>query len=119
MVQSLLERAIRLKPGFAEAQLELATLYQIRGQFEKAVANFLEAIRLNPDSDQAHYRLAQTYRNLNQLDAAERELVRYVELSRNRRDKLAQTRSTITQFVLAQPPSSAVSPGPAEGAPHR
>ncbi|PYV95790.1 MAG: hypothetical protein DMG89_20210 [Acidobacteria bacterium] len=119
LVQSLLERAIRLKPGFAEAQLELATLYQIRGQFEKAVANFLEAIRLNPDSDQAHYRLAQTYRNLNQLDAAERELVRYVELSRNRRDKLAQTRSTITQFVLAQPPSSAVSPGPAEGAPHR
>lgn len=119
LVQSLLERAIRLKPSFAEAQLELATLYEARGQYEKAVANFLEAIRLNPDSDAAHYRLAQTYRNLNQLDAAERELVRYVELSRNRRDKLAQTRSNITQFVLAQPAPSAVAPGPvaAEGAP--
>jgi len=112
LVQSLLERALRLKPSFAEAQLELGTLYENVGQYKEAVASFLEAIRLNPDSDTAHYRLAQTYRNLNQLDSAERELARYVELSRTRRDKLAQTRSTITQFILAQPASSPVSPAP-------
>jgi tetratricopeptide (TPR) repeat protein len=112
LVQSLLEQALRLKPSFTEAQLELGTLYETRGQYKEAVASFLEAIRLNPDSDTAHYRLAQTYRNLNQLDSAERELARYVELSRTRRDKLAQTRSTITQFILAQPTSSPVSPAP-------
>lgn len=106
LAQSFLERAIRLKPRFANAYLELATLHAERKEYEKAVAAFLEAIRLGPNSEMAHYRLGHTYRDLNQLELAKRELAIYTELSRSRREKMARSRSTIKQFVLAQPASS-------------
>jgi tetratricopeptide (TPR) repeat protein len=111
LAQSLLERTIRLKPKFGAAHLELASLYAARKENEKAVASFLEAIRLEPDSDIAHYRLGQAYRNMHKLELAERELARYVELSRSHQNKAAQTKSAIRQFVLTQPDSAPPSTG--------
>jgi tetratricopeptide (TPR) repeat protein len=100
--KSLLEGAVRLKPGLYEAHLELGNVYVARNEDEKAVNQFLEAIRLNPDSEMAHYRLGQTYRNLNQLQLAQQELARYTQLSRNHREVMARSRSAIKQFVLAE-----------------
>jgi len=111
LAQSMLEKAVRLNPRLAAAHLELATLYAHRKQNQKAVGDFREAIRLDPDSEMAHYRLGQTYRDLNQLTLAERELDFYRKLSRNHRDRMAQTRSAIRQFVLAKPCSEAASRG--------
>jgi tetratricopeptide (TPR) repeat protein len=104
--KSHLERAVRLKPGFADAHLELGNLYVARKENEKAVVEFREAVRWNPRSDVAHYRLGQTCRNTNQLELAQEELARYAELTRNRRELMAPSRSAIRQFILAQSGSS-------------
>jgi len=107
LAQSLIEQAIHLKSNFSEAHLALGNLYMARKQNQKAVNEFLEAIRLNPQSEIAFYRLGQTYRNLEQLELAQQQLARYAELVRNRRKQMAQSRSAIKQFILAQSQSSA------------
>lgn len=106
LAESLLKRAIRLKPNFADAHLEVGNLYASQKENGNGLAEFLEAVGLNPGSEMAHYRLGQIYRDLNQLDLAEKELARYAELSRNRREQLARSRSAIKQFILAHPNSS-------------
>jgi tetratricopeptide (TPR) repeat protein len=100
--QTLLLRAIHLKPGLAEAHLALGNLYVARKDNQRAVDAFLETIRLDPHSEMAFYRLGQTYRNLNQLQLAQQQLSRYEELVRDRREQMARSRSAIKQFVLAQ-----------------
>ena len=100
--QGLLEKCTRLKKDFAGPHLELGSLHFSRKEQSQAVMEFLEAVRLEPDSEMAHYRLGQAYRDLGQLDDARRELTRYAELTRTRRERLAQSRSAIRQFVLAQ-----------------
>jgi len=103
LAESFLEKAVRLNPRIAVAHLELGNLYAQRKQNGDALASFRDAIRLDPYSEMAHYKLAQIYRDLNQLTLAKQELRRYQELSRTHRDQMAQTRSTIRQFVLAKP----------------
>jgi tetratricopeptide (TPR) repeat protein len=106
--QSLLEKAVHLNPQLALAHLELGNLYAERKQSGNAIASLRQAIRLDPNSEMAHYKLAQIYRDLNELELAQEELSLYQKLSRNRRDQMAQTRSTIRQFVLAKPSSETV-----------
>ncbi len=109
LAQSLLEQAMRLKPGFTDAHLELGNLYAAQKENEKAVVEFLEAIRLDPHSEMAHYRLGQIYRDSNRLELAQRELAVYAELSRNRLEKMARSRSAIKQFILTESSSSSSS----------
>jgi tetratricopeptide (TPR) repeat protein len=101
--QTLLEKAIKLRPDFAAARLELAGLYAAQKQDQKAVDEYLEAIREDPKSDIPHYRLGQIYRQMNKLDLATQELARYQELSRLHQEELKRSRSAIQQFVLSQP----------------
>jgi tetratricopeptide (TPR) repeat protein len=108
MAKALLEQAIRLKPGLAEAHLALGNLYVAQKQHHKAVEAFRETLRLTPRSEMAHYRLGQTYRNLNELEQAEQELARYAELVRDRREQMARSRSAIKQFILAHSGSAPV-----------
>jgi tetratricopeptide (TPR) repeat protein len=100
--QSLLEKAIRLRPDFPQAHLELGSLYAAGKQDPKAVHQYQEAIRQDPKSDVAHYRLGQVYRDMNKLDLATEELARYQELSRLHQEELKRSRSAIKQFVLSQ-----------------
>ncbi len=100
---------MRLKPGFTDAHLELGNLYAAQKENEKAVVEFLEAIRLDPHSEMAHYRLGQIYRDSNRLELAQRELAVYAELSRNRLEKMARSRSAIKQFILTESSSSSSS----------
>ena len=109
--QRLLERSIQLKQGFADAHLELGSLHLSRREQAQAVAEFRAAVRLEPNSGMAHYRLGQTYRDLGKLEDARRELTRYEELTRTRRERLAQSRSAIRQFVLAEGRPSSKPPG--------
>ena len=102
LAQPLLERAVELKPDFADAHLELGNLHVARREYTKALEEFTQAVRVNPRSEMAHYRLGQTYRNLHQLDAAQKELAIYTDLTRSRRELMARSRAAIKQFVLAQ-----------------
>ncbi len=101
--QTFLEKAVRLRPKFAVAHLELGGLCAARKQDQKAVDEYLEVIRDDPKLDIAHYRLGQVYRGMNKMELATQELARYQELSRLHQEELKRNRSAIQQFVLSQP----------------
>lgn len=71
--QELLERAVKLDPGFADAHFELGLLYDDEKQDVKAIGQYLSAIKLDPQPSKFHYRLARVYQRdgSSQLAAAE------------------------------------------------
>ncbi len=101
--RAFLERAVKLRPDFAAARIELAGLYVAQKEDQKAVEEYIEAIREDPRADIPHYRLGQIYRQMNKLDLATAELARYQELSRLHEEEIKRSRSAIQQFVLAAP----------------
>jgi tetratricopeptide (TPR) repeat protein len=101
--QVLLEKAVRLRPDFPPAHLELGALYAAKKQTQKAVDEYLEVIHQDDKSEVPHYRLGQLYREMNKLDLATAELARYQELYRARQEQLKHTRSTIQQFIVPEP----------------
>jgi len=101
--RTFLEKAVKLRADFAAARIELAGLYAAQKEDQKAVEEYIEAIRENPRADTPHYRLGQIYRQMNKLDLATAELVRYQELSRLHEEEIKRSRSAIQQFVLAAP----------------
>jgi len=100
--QAVLEKAVRLRPDFPAAHLELGALYAAKKLNQKAVDEYLEAIRQDPKSEVAHYRLGQLYRALNKLELATTELTRYQDLAHLHQEELKRNRSTIKQFVVPQ-----------------
>jgi len=101
--QTFLERAIKLRPDFPAAHLELAGLYAAQKHDQKAIDEYLAAIREDPKADIPHYRLGQLYRQMNKMDLATQELSQYQELSRQHQEEIKRNRSAIQQFVLSQP----------------
>jgi tetratricopeptide (TPR) repeat protein len=104
--QLFLEKAIKLRPDFASARLELGALYAAQKQHQKAAHEYLEAIREDPKSDIPHYRLGQLYREMNEMDLASQELARYRDLSQQHQEEIKRNRSAIQQFILAPPAKS-------------
>jgi tetratricopeptide (TPR) repeat protein len=51
-------RAIELRPDYAEAYVNLAVLLSRQGHMSRAVEHYREALRLRPDSADAHYNYA-------------------------------------------------------------
>jgi tetratricopeptide (TPR) repeat protein len=100
--QALLEKAVRLRPDFPVAHLELGALYTAKKLNQKAVDEYLDVIREDPKSEVAHYRLGQLYREMNKLELATTELTRYQELAHLHQEELKRNRSTIQQFVIPQ-----------------
>ncbi len=56
------KRAIRMKPGFAEAHYHLGLTYNELGDIKYMQRAFKEAVRIRPDYTDAHYSLAILYR---------------------------------------------------------
>lgn len=104
--QGQLEKAIRLRPDFSAAHLELGALYKAKKLNQKAVDEYLVVIQEDPTSEVAHYRLGQLYREMNKLEFATTELARYQELARLHSEELKRNRSTIKQFIVPQTASS-------------
>ena len=63
-------KALALKPGNAETDNNLGTVYFRTKRYKEAAAAFKEAIRLKPDYGEAHFNLALTYIALNDRKAA-------------------------------------------------
>jgi tetratricopeptide (TPR) repeat protein len=99
--QLFLEKAIKLRPEFPAARVELAGLYAAKKEDQKAVDEYLEAIKQDPKSDIPHYRLGQLYRRINKMDLATQQLAQYQELSRLHQEEIKRNRSAIQQFVLS------------------
>jgi tetratricopeptide (TPR) repeat protein len=79
-VETHLRAAAKLDPGFAEARLELGSLYADRGKYADAIPEYQEAIRLRPDLAAPHYRLAQAYARTGQKSRAQEEFSVYERL---------------------------------------
>ena len=68
-----LERALDLKPDFAEAALALGRLRLGSGEAAQAIPLLEKAVRLAPASEPAHYQLMLAYRNAGREADALRE----------------------------------------------
>lgn len=65
---NICEQALAENPEDADVYNSLGILYGQAGQFEPAVAAFLEAIDLEPEHNWAHNNLGRTYINMNQFE---------------------------------------------------
>ena len=78
-VETLLKRAVQLDSNFAEAHLQLGSLYSRRGEYERAVPEFEVAVGLVPSLKEAHYRLALAYRHVGRTELAAHEMKLFQE----------------------------------------
>ena len=68
--RKLLDRAIAMEPGSADAHFELGGLLERLRSYSEAAAEFERAAVLNPADPAAHYRLSRLYQRLNKPEAA-------------------------------------------------
>lgn len=93
------ERALRLRPQLAEAQLGIGTVQEKLGNYQAAQAALQAAIALNPSLAEAHLRLGLCLGRLGDDKGARAELERAAELSRSRGEG------------KSAPPSARIRPG--------
>jgi tetratricopeptide (TPR) repeat protein len=67
------ERAIQLRPDFAEALIAVAKARLNDKHYPEAIALLKRAVQLQPRNETAHYSLMLAYRNSGDLEAAKRE----------------------------------------------
>ena len=65
-----LEKAISLKPDYAEAYKNIGYVYNELGEYQKAIENLEKAISLKPDYAEAYCELAVCYKNLGNIEKA-------------------------------------------------
>ena len=64
------EKALTIKPDYAEVQYNLGLTLQELGQLDAAVQSYKKALTINPDYAEAHNNLGITLKELGQLDSA-------------------------------------------------
>ena len=99
-VEPLLEKAIRLDPGFGDAFLLLGVVLADQDNLPKAIRAYQRAIEASPSMEEAHYRLAQAYRKTGETASAQKEVELYQKLSRESEQARERERSEIQQFVF-------------------
>ncbi len=77
----LLEQALELKEGDAEAHYLAGIVLERQGEFGKAAVHLERSIALNGSDAAAHYRLARVYARLGRKDDSERERALHEKLS--------------------------------------
>jgi len=73
-------RALRLEPGYADAQVNLGIAYRDLGRLEDAAESHTRVLQLRPDHLQAHYNLGVVQTDLGRLEAAEASYRRAIAL---------------------------------------
>jgi tetratricopeptide (TPR) repeat protein len=87
------EKAIRLKPNFADAHLNLGAALERLGKKDEAKAHFEEALRLAPASTQAAVHMGELFDEHGEVSAA---ITRYTELLRE------DPNNAVTHFKLGR-----------------
>ena len=109
-VESLLQRAVRLDPKLREAYLQLGILYSRHEDFSRAISAYRKAINIGPEEagpqldeilQEAHYRLAQSYLRTGNKVMAQEELQLYDQFAKKTKEKSAQSRREIQEFVIS------------------
>ncbi|MDI1240839.1 MAG: tetratricopeptide repeat protein, partial [bacterium] len=82
---SLLNEALALRPGYADAHYQLGKIYLERGEGEKAIENLEAAARSDGNKDYIYYQLSLAYRRSSRKAEADQALKTYQELKANSR----------------------------------
>src|ERR1051325_4441244 len=64
------DKAVRLKPTYAEAYRRRGIVYHSLSQYDRAIKDYDEAVRLNPNSSEAYYDRANAYSDSGQSERA-------------------------------------------------
>lgn len=98
-IAELLQRAMTLDPGFAEAHFQRANLYADQDKFAEAIPEYVEAQRLDPKLTDVYYRLGQAYVRTGKRDLAQQQFEVYQRLRAENMADLDRQRAEIQQFV--------------------
>jgi tetratricopeptide (TPR) repeat protein len=101
LIESLLEKAVRLDPWLAAGYLQIGAIYAERDDLAKAIPAYQKAANADPTLEEAHYRLAQAYRRTGDTAKAQAELQLYNQLSKEAAAKEEKQRREIQQFVYS------------------
>ena len=99
--KELLERAVALRPGYAEAHLQLGILAFARLNYDAAIQEYKLAILADSQLGEAHYRLAVAYDHVGKPELAHEEFVLHDEIDRAQAEAVEEQRREIKQFVIA------------------
>jgi len=95
----LLKKSIQLDPSFAEAHLQLGSLYSDQSHYTNAIPEYLSALKYNPELPDAHYRLGQAYVRTGEKERAQEHLQIYQRLRAEHVAELDRQRGEIRQFI--------------------
>jgi len=76
-------RPFRLKPQRAETYWGRAHVYEEKGEFDKAIADFTESVRLNPQCAETYCGRAYAYREKGEFDKAIPDYTEAIRLNRS------------------------------------
>ncbi len=79
----MFEKAVGIKPDYAEAHKNLGITLRSLGQLEPAVNSLEQAIKVEPNYVDAHYNLAITFKDFGDLDAAVKSYEKAITLNPN------------------------------------
>lgn len=99
-VESLLEKAVTLDPGYDEAWLQLGILYSIEHDFGKAIASYAKAIEVNPQLSEAHYRLGVAYERTGERTKARQEFQLHDKIEKQQAAAVERQRRETKQFTV-------------------
>ena len=98
--QTLLQKAVTLKPDFGEAFVQLGALEAERGDFAAAVREYRKAIAVGPELSEAHYRLSLALKRTGDEAGAKRELAAYQEAEKKESKEAEEQGREVRQFVV-------------------
>jgi tetratricopeptide (TPR) repeat protein len=81
----LLEDAVNLRYGYADALYQLGKIYLEKGETGKAVEQLESAVNADSNKDYIHYQLSIAYRKMSRKEDADRELKLYQKLKADSR----------------------------------
>jgi len=88
------QKAIMIKPDYAEAHNNLGVIYRIKGMYDNAIDEFKMAVRFKPKFAIAYYNLARAYSQKNNQPKSIEALKRAINLN----DKFIDLASTEEAF---------------------
>jgi tetratricopeptide (TPR) repeat protein len=110
-IQALLERAVALAPGLAQAHRELGAVYLEEEDYAGAIRAYERAAQLLPGRCDIHYRLSMAYRLAMRGDKADSERQVFAACRSQQKEIAGAAGITLDQFVSvmrsSRPPDAA------------
>jgi len=99
LAEVFFRRALAIDANFGEVYVQLAMLYNARGEKETALVCFKRAVVASPQLSAAHYQLSLAYRRAGDQAKSDQEMKVYEELKRAEDAQLERERKEMRQFV--------------------